>query len=85
MDPLRSGLTPDFSFNYEPRTSVDGFPENLTVNAEILGQSINTTFYKLDGLIANASLSSQVLIKNDINSEISKLETANLVILTFKF
>ena len=83
LDPLRSGLTPDFEFSYEPHSSVNGFPENFTVNAEILGHSIHTTFYKLDGFIAQASLSSQVLIKNDIYSEIAKLESEKLVILSF--
>ena len=82
LDSLRSGLTSDF--NYEPRSSVDGFPENFTVNATLLGQSIHKTFYKLDGFIAQASLSSQVLIKNDFNSEISQLESENLVVLSFK-
>ena len=83
MDPFRSGLTPDFSFSFEPRSSVHGFPDNFKVNAEILGQSIHATFYKLDGLIPNASLSSQVLIKYDSDSEISQLKTGNLVVLSF--
>ena len=85
LDPLRSGLTPDFNFSFEPRSSVDGFPETFAVNTTLLGRSIYTTFYKLEGFISQASMSSQVLIKIDINSKISKLETANLVILTFKF
>ena len=84
LDSNRNGTLNDIDFSFEQRSSVDGFPENLTVNATVLGHSIHTTFYKLDGFIAQASLSSQVLIKNDSYSEISQLESENLVVLSFK-
>jgi hypothetical protein len=47
----------------------------------VIGYFSRHTFYKLDGLAAQASLSSNVLIKNDLNSEISRLKTENLVII----
>ena len=80
LEPLKSGLTPSFDFNYEPRSS-NGFPQNFTVNIILFDQYIYKTFYKLDGFIAQATLSSQVLIHNDFNTEISKLESENLVML----
>jgi hypothetical protein len=82
LDLRRSGLIPGFGFSYEPRSS-KGFPESFTINATIFGKSINKSLYKLDGFIDQSSLSSNVLIKNDSNSEISHLESENLVIESF--
>jgi hypothetical protein len=45
----------------------------------VLGYDSRYTFFKIDGFAAQASLSSNVLIKNDLNSEISRLESENLV------
>jgi hypothetical protein len=45
-----------------------------------LGYNSRHSFYKLDGFAAQASLSSSVLIKNDLNSAISRLKSENLVI-----
>jgi len=39
LDPRRSGLTPDFGFNYEPRSS-KRFPEFFTINSTLLGTSL---------------------------------------------
>jgi hypothetical protein len=84
LDQRRGGITPDlnFTFSYAPRSS-EGFPESLTINAKLLGTSINISLHKLDGFIANASLGSNVLIKNDTNAKISQLESENLVIASF--
>jgi hypothetical protein len=84
LDQRRSGLTPDlnFTFSYEPRSS-EGFPKSFTINATIFGKSIYRSLFKLDGFIAQSSLSSNVLIKNDLNSDISQLESGNLVIESF--
>jgi hypothetical protein len=84
LDQRRSGITPDlnFTFSYEPHSS-KGFPESFTISATLLGKSIYKSLYKLDGFTANASLGSNVLIKNDSNSEISQLESENLVIASF--
>jgi hypothetical protein len=81
LDQRRSGLTPDlnFSFSYEPRSSKE-FPQSFTINATLLGKSIYKSLYKLDGFIAQAPLHSNVLIKNDLNSKISQLESENIVI-----
>ena len=75
-------MTPDFQFDYEPRSSKE-FPESFTITAKLLGQSIYRTFNKLDGIVKNTSLSSNVLIKNDSSSGISQLESENLVIENF--
>ncbi len=85
MDRRRSGITADlnFTFSYAPRSS-EGFPQSLIINATLFGTSINKSLYKLDGFIANASLGSNVLIKNDSNAEISQLESENLVIASFE-
>jgi len=69
----------DFEFSYEPRNSNGKFPDSFTVNIMVLGYDSRYTFFKIDGFAAQASLSSNVLIKNDLNSEISRLESENLV------
>ena len=71
----------DFEFSFEPRNSNGNFPDSFTVNMMVIGYLSRHTFYKLDGFAAQASLSSNVLIKNDLNSEISRLKTENLVII----
>jgi hypothetical protein len=71
----------DFEFSFEPRNSNGNFPDSFTVNMMVIGYLSRHTFYKLDGFAAQASLSSNVLIKNDLNSEISRLKSENLVII----
>jgi hypothetical protein len=70
----------DFEFSFEPRDSNGQFPDSFTVNMMVLGYYSRHSFYKLDGFAAKASLSSSVLTKNDLNLEISRLKSENLVI-----
>jgi hypothetical protein len=70
----------DFEFSFEPRNSNGKFPDSFTVNMMVLGYFTRHKFNRLDGLISQASLSSNVFIKTDLNSEISRLRSENLVI-----
>ena len=82
MDPIISSIMHgDVSFSIEPRKWDENgtFPKTITVITFVLGTKLDYTLNILDGLSQTASLSSKVLLKNDLNSEISELESANLV------
>ena len=83
MDPLSDGLLNDSQFSYFPRSSKKSFPETiqLQVNFLILNNSVNLnmSLYQLEGFVRTSSLYSQVLMKNNANSEINKLKSENLV------
>lgn len=78
------GLLNDSMFYYEPRTSLNGFPVEITVQGDILGYQFNYNLFEIQGLARNSSLNSKVLIKNDLNSEIQELNSENLVSLVIR-
>ena len=71
----------DFEFSFSPRNWSGGFPKSFTTYVMVLGKIINKQFNILDGLVSQASLSSSVLIKNELDSEITQLNSENLVII----
>ena len=71
----------DASFTIDPKKWDENgtFPKTITVITFVLGTKLDYKLNLLNGLSETASLSSKVLLKDDSNSEISELESANLV------
>jgi hypothetical protein len=66
--------------SYYPRKFIQGeFPRNIMLNLNVFDRQFNLNLYQIQGLVNNASLNSQVWIKNNAASEINELESENLV------
>jgi hypothetical protein len=66
--------------SYSPRNFIEGeFPTEIMLNLNVFDRQFNLNLYQIQGLVNNASLNSQVWIKNSSVSEINELKSENLV------
>jgi hypothetical protein len=54
-------------------------PMKIQVEARLFGNLINVTLNQVQGLWKKSSLNNQVYMKSSLNSEVNKIQSANLV------